>query len=109
MIAQRYGKPSEFLAELDSHGIYGTSALALCDFDTSMIPVRTAEGVEASIEARGLGGEFEASGSETGYFSGWQAAATLARDLLGTAPGSRYHGRGSSFRANVAGLREAGF
>ena len=109
MSDQRYAKPSEFLADLESHGIYGTSIFDLCYFDTTEIPVRTAEQTTAGVNARGLGGEFEPSEDEDGYFTGWQAAAALAREYLGAAPGSRYHGRGSSFRANVAGLREAGF
>lgn len=108
MSEDRYSKPSELLADLHSHGIYGASVLDDCDFDTSMIPTRTAEATAASVNARGLGGEFTPSDTEGGYFTGWQAADALARASFGKTPGSRYHGRGAAFRANVSALTEAG-
>jgi len=108
MSDQRYSKPSEFLADLHSHGIYGASMLASCDFDTSMVPVRSTEATAASVNARGLGGEFTPADDETGYFTGWQAAAAIDRTLLDTVPGNRYHGRGKAFHANADALAGAG-
>jgi len=108
MSDQRYSKPSELLADLESHGIYGASLLALCDFDTSLVPVLSAEATAASVNARGLGGEFTPSDDEDGYFTGWAAAAAFARQTLGHVPGSRFHGRGPAFRANLQALAGAG-
>jgi len=106
----KYEKPSEFLEELDSHAVYGVGMLEECGFDTSSIPTQTAKSIMAEIEARGLGGWMDKDADpEELMFSGWKAAYGLARHFLGHNPGDAYHGRGSAFRADLDGLKEAGY
>jgi hypothetical protein len=103
-----YAKPSDLLDDLNSHDIVNVQILQQCEFDTSMIPTFTMKQTIASIKRRGLGGHLEGAESDVLIY-GWTTARALAVKLLGNAPGDRFHGRGSAFRADKAALREAGF
>lgn len=103
----KYPTPSSFLEELDSHGIYGVGMLDECQFDTSMIPTYSMDETAAAIEQRGLGGRLEGDPNDR-LFYGWTAATALAQAFLGRTPGNAFMGRGSSFRADLKALKEAG-
>ena len=103
----KYAKPTDLLAEMDSHGVYSAKMLGDCEFDTSTVPVESHASIEAQIKARGLGGWMEPDNG-AGLITGYKVATALARKFLGDAPGLAFHGRGSSFRADVAALKEAG-
>lgn len=103
----RYSTPSEFLSKLDSHGIYDARLLDDCDFDTSAVGTVSLATQAAAMEQRGLGGELHGQMTDR-TFTGWSAAASLARHYLGEAPGDAFMGRGSSFRANLKALSEGG-
>jgi hypothetical protein len=102
-----YSKPSELLADMDSHSIQNAKMLEECQFDTSMVPTFSMKETEANMKARGLGGWIEGK-PEDRLIYGWTTAAALARQFLGNAPGSAFMGRGSSFRADLAALEKAG-
>lgn len=98
---------ADWLEELDSHGIYDAAILnELPEELSSAIPTRTPAQVRRSIEHRGLGG-YLVSEPAARMFSGWEASEAICSTVLGRNPGARYHGRGRSHRACIAGLRAA--
>jgi hypothetical protein len=103
----KYHKPTDLLAELDSHGIYDAQMLDECGFDTSAVPVESHANVAAQIVARGLGGELAPDNGQ-GLISGYKVAYALAMQFLGDSPGTAYMGRGSSYRADYQALKDAG-
>lgn len=102
-----YHKPTELLDDLDSHGIYNAKMLDDCEFDTDSVPTFTIEETSERIRARGLGGQVEGY-PEDRLIYGWTTATALAKVFCGDAPGLQFQGRGSSFRADLEALREAG-
>lgn len=104
-----FTKPTELLDAMDSHGIYAAAMLDECTFDTSRIPQFTRKQTARQIGERGLGGELTPGPDDDLFLYGWTTASALAIALLGDSPGSSFHGRGSSFRADLKALKEAGF
>lgn len=102
-------KPSEFLSQMEGHGIY--DAKMLSDLDEQYrgcVPTFTHKQTIAAIAARGLGGELAPdNGAKLIY--GYSTASALANALLPDAPSNHLFGRGSGFRADLAALEEAGF
>jgi hypothetical protein len=97
---------------LDSHGIYDlkwvTEELTKVGYTGSMPGGLTQDQMFKSIEARGLGGELDPE-EYPGQLSvaGYIVAGHVTRVLLGEAPGDKFFGRGSAFRANVSALKAA--
>jgi hypothetical protein len=102
-------KPSEFLSEMDGHGIYSAEKLGELDAEyRDAVPTYSHQQTFAAIEARGLGGEL-APDNGVKLIYGYTTAAALARLLLDEAPSNSLFGRGSGFRADLAALRAAGY
>jgi broad specificity phosphatase PhoE len=102
-------KPSEFLETLDSHGIYAAAVLVDLDEEhRATVPVFSHGATVRAIRDRGLGGHLESDIGDRLIY-GYTSASALARSLLKVAPGDRFLGRGSAFRANLAGLKDAGY
>jgi hypothetical protein len=100
-------KPSEFLAQLEGHGIY--DVVMLYDLDEQYrdcVPVFTQKQTQQVMDNRGLGGTLTMDTSVKLIY-GYTTADALARKLAGKT--STKMGRGSSFRDNVEIVREAGF
>jgi hypothetical protein len=94
------------LEQMDSHGIYAESILdPLPAHLRAVVPTHTETEVIAQIKARGLGGSVDKT--DEMLVSGYMAATALAQAILGDAPGLAFHGRGSSFRADLAALKQA--
>lgn len=103
-----YHKPSELLAEMHSHGIYGVSILGDCAFSTEGVPTFSAAETQSRIVERGLGGEVTPTTDQLIY--GWTTASALAKRYVGGYPGeNQLSGRGSIFRACAKALTEEGF
>lgn len=104
-----YAKPTELLADMDSHGIYDAAMLDECEFDTDCVPQFTPERTVRDIERRGLGGQLVAKPASKLIY-GWTTAEALATKFLGRDPTPTYiSGRGTRFRHCVQALREGGF
>jgi len=101
-------KPSEFLNDLDAHGIY--DALSLADDwrkSTGLEPCWPTHSVavtQAAIQSRGLGGEVNGEGNVAW---GYEVAEAVALELCGDT-GHPYHGRGSRHREAIRMLVTAG-
>jgi len=105
-------KPSEWLAELDSHSIcYSPEAKADFEQATGMNapkwPEYTLRATRASMRKRGLGGWLAADAKEPSC-NAWEMAEATARQLVQYG-GSFAQGRGRRFRDAIAALREGGF
>ena len=101
-------KVSEFLNDLNSHGIYANAALA-DDFRKSTgmepcWPVHSAQATAQAIAARGLGGEVNGNG-EVAW--GYEVAGALA-DKYGSQEFTQFSGRGSQFREALRRLIATG-
>lgn len=101
---------ADFLATLDSHTIYDlgwiTVELRSRGYAGPVPYGMTHRQVFAAIEGRGLGGQLAAEDYEgQRYVAGDAIAATLCRQVTGSAPGDTFMGRGAAFRANLDYLR----
>ncbi len=104
-------RASDFLAKLDSHGIYEAKELAK-DFKASTglepcWPTFTVAATLATMKRRGLGGQLKrVDASRVTY--GYEVAVAVAGKLI---PGYRTSklGRGSQFREAVEALKVGGF
>jgi hypothetical protein len=102
-------KPSEFLNDLDSHGIYDDAILRQ-DYENLVgrpAPWRShdSEAIRDSIKARGLGGSYE---STRNGVTGYEIAESIADELCANRQKIMI-GRGSRFREAVDALKLAGF
>ena len=101
-------QPSEFLAELDSHGIYDAEHLAEDWRKNTGLepcwPTHSVAATQATIEGRGLGGQVSGEG-KTAW--GYEVAEAVALELCGDT-GYPYHGRGSRHREAIRMLVAAG-
>lgn len=101
-----YNKPTELLADIDSHGIYDAKMLERCNFDTSKVPTFTVPQTIKSIKARGLGGELSpAHTKDTRLIYGWTTAEALASSYISFS--STAFGRGTVFRQCFTALKGA--
>lgn len=110
-------KPSEWLSDFDSHGIYEAEA---CEKDfrescgplpTDPVPVWPVHSVAATrqaIKARGVGGIVNGNSRDRVCY-GYEIANALAEHYAKFSGFRRFHGRGSQFEASVRALHEAGF
>lgn len=104
-------KVHEWLADLDSHGIYNAQGAAE-DFrkDTGQEPCWPTHSVaraKADIEARGVGGYVAGPDSELVAY-GWEIAEALADKFApGKSAHRMYYGRSRRFRAALEALKGA--
>jgi len=106
-------KPSEFLGEFASHGIYDANE-ASQDYEKETgrkapWPSHSAQELREAIVARGLGGELH---SERPGVAGYEMAEAVAKELCSKADLTtmyRLSGRGSRHREGIAALARAGF
>jgi hypothetical protein len=104
-------KISEWLNELDGHGIYEAVPMAKEFTEETgetpdVWPIHTTKQTRKIMRDRGLGGTLDAK-FDSQLVYGYELAATLARKYA-NGYRSRYIGRGSSFRDCVEAIREAG-
>jgi hypothetical protein len=116
MTTARKQKPSEWLDELDSHGIYDSTALkARYELETGQKapdwPEHTPAQTRQRIKARGLGGGLkEGTPEEQLQAYGWEIARTLEEALVPKSQRLSHvvEGRGSAHRLCVEALQRMG-
>ncbi len=105
-------KVSEFLKELDSHGIYKADTLA-AEFTektgkTPCWPVHRAADAAAAIQTRRLGGQLGSNDPQEKLAYGYEIAEALA-NLYGAKDNTRqYPGRATRFRDAIERIVRAG-
>jgi hypothetical protein len=114
--APKKRKPSEWLGELDSHGIYDSRALmARYELETGQKAPGWPEHFPAEtrqhIKARGLGGEMKTDTPELQLQAyGWEIARALEAALVPKSQQLSHvvEGRGSAYRLCVEALQRMG-
>lgn len=107
-------KPSEWLQEFDSHGIYDATAIAADFTNTTGLepcwPVHTPKETRAAIRARGLGGSFSSKNENQLMAYGYSIARALESKFVpvGKQMSHGFYGRGSQFRAAIKALQSVG-
>jgi len=103
--------PSEFLSELDSHGIYDARKMAdAWRKETGMEPCWHAtptKQLKQAIKERGLGGWIDPTVSSG--VSGFGLATAVANHLVPERVCRGFSGRGSIFREAIEHLAAAGY